>query len=253
MTTVGEPTSIRYNIALMLAGARIARTAAMDDIEANLERVRERVARAAARSGRRPDDVLLIGVSKTVDVERIRQALAAGLGALGENRVQEAKTKVEALGRPVPWHLIGHLQTNKARDAVELFDVIHSIDRVELAHAVERRAHALSRVVDALVEVNVGGETSKGGVAPDGVGALLDALRGLGHLRVRGLMAIPPAVERAEDARSWFRALRELAERHGVKELSMGMSADFEVAIEEGATMVRVGTAIFGARPARAA
>ena len=225
----------------------------MDDIAANLERVRERVARAAERAGRRSDDVLLIGVSKTVDVDRIRQALAAGLGALGENRVQEAKTKIEALGRPVPWHLIGHLQTNKAKDAVVLFDVIHSIDRVELAREVERRAHALGRVVDALVEVNVGGETSKGGVAPDGVGALLDALRGLGHLRVRGLMAIPPVVERAEDARRWFRALRELSERYGLKELSMGMSADFEVAIEEGATMVRVGTAIFGARPARAA
>ena len=225
----------------------------MDDIKANLERVRERVARAAERAGRRPDDVLLIGVSKTVDVERIRQALAAGLGALGENRVQEARTKVEALGRPVPWHLIGHLQTNKAKDAVALFDVIHSIDRVELAREVDRRAQARDRVVDALVEVNLGGEASKGGVAPAGVGALLDALSGLGHLRVRGLMAIPPAVERAEDARRWFRALRELAERHGMKELSMGMSADFEVAIEEGATMVRVGTAIFGARPVKTA
>ncbi len=225
----------------------------MDDIKANLERVRERVARAAERAGRRPDDVLLIGVSKTVDVDRIRQALAAGLGALGENRVQEAKTKVETLGHPVPWHLIGHLQTNKARDAVELFDVVHSIDRGELAREVERRAQARSRVVDVLVEVNVGGETSKGGVAADGLGALLDVLGGFAHLRVRGLMAIPPAVERAEDARRWFRALRELAERHGVKELSMGMSADFEVAIEEGATMVRVGTAIFGARPPRPA
>jgi hypothetical protein len=225
----------------------------MDEIAANLERVRERVARAAERAGRRPDDVLLIGVSKTVDVERIRQALAAGIGALGENRVQEAKAKIEALGRPVPWHLIGHLQTNKARDAVALFDVIHSIDRVELAREVDRRAQARDRIIDALVEVNLGGEASKGGVVPDGVGALLDALGGLGHLRVRGLMAIPPVVEQAEDARRWFRALRELGERHGVKELSMGMSADFEIAIEEGATMVRVGTAIFGARPVKAA
>jgi pyridoxal phosphate enzyme (YggS family) len=225
----------------------------MDEIAANLEGVRERVARAAERAGRRPGEVLLIGVSKTVDVERIRQALTAGLGALGENRVQEAKTKIEALGRPVPWHLIGHLQTNKARDAVALFDVIHSIDRVELAREIDRRAQARDRIIDALVEVNLGGEASKGGAAPDGVGALLDALSGLGHLRVRGLMAIPPVVERAEDARRWFRALRELGERHGVKELSMGMSADFEVAIEEGATMVRVGTAIFGARPVKAA
>jgi hypothetical protein len=225
----------------------------MDDIKANLERVRERVARAAERAGRRADDVLLIGVSKTVDADRIRQALAGGLAALGENRVQEAKAKIEILGHPVPWHLIGHLQTNKSRDAVALFDVIHSIDRVELAREVEHRAQAGDRVVDVLVEVNLGGEGAKGGVAADGVVALLDALSGLAHLRVRGLMAIPPVVERAEAARHWFGALRALAERHGLKELSMGMSADFEVAIEEGATMVRVGTAIFGARPARAA
>ena len=225
----------------------------MDDIKANLERVRERVARAAERAGRPADDVLLIGVSKTVDADRIRQALAGGLAALGENRVQEAKAKIEILGHPVPWHLIGHLQTNKSRDAVALFDVIHSIDRVELAREVERRAQVRDRVVDVLVEVNLGGEGAKGGVTADGIVALLDALSGLAHLRVRGLMAIPPVVERAEDARRWFGALRALAEQHGLKELSMGMSADFEVAIEEGATMVRVGTAIFGARPARAA
>jgi pyridoxal phosphate enzyme (YggS family) len=225
----------------------------MDDIKTNVEQVRERVARAAERAGRRADDVLLIGVSKTVDVGRIRQAVAAGLTALGENRVQEAKAKIEVLGRPVPWHLIGHLQTNKGRDAVALFDVIHSIDRIDLAREVERRAQAQDRVVDALVEVNLGGEASKGGVTADGVTDLLDAVSGLAHLCVRGLMAIPPAVERPDEARRWFRQLRELAERHGLKELSMGMSGDFEVAIEEGATMVRVGTAIFGARPARAA
>jgi pyridoxal phosphate enzyme (YggS family) len=230
-----------------------SRTVVMDEVKANLERVRERVARAAERAGRRADEVLLIGASKTVDVARIREALAAGLGALGENRVQEARAKIDALGRPVPWHLIGHLQTNKARDAVELFDVIHSIDHLDLAREVDRRAHARDRVVDVLVEVNIGDEASKGGVAPDGIAALLEGMRGLAHLRVRGLMAIPPRVERAVDARPWFRMLRERAERHGLKELSMGMSADFEVAIEEGATMVRVGTAIFGARPAKAA
>jgi pyridoxal phosphate enzyme (YggS family) len=226
---------------------------ATEDVKANLDRVRERVARAAARAGRRADDVLLIGVSKTVDLERIRAAVDAGISALGENRVQEAKTKVETLGRPVPWHLIGHLQTNKARDAVELFDVIHSVDRLELAREIDKRAQAGGRVVEALVEVNVAGEASKGGVAPDGLPALLDAMSALARLRVRGLMAIPPAVERADDARRWFSALRTLAERHGLKELSMGMSADFEAAIEEGATMVRVGTAIFGARPSKAA
>jgi pyridoxal phosphate enzyme (YggS family) len=223
----------------------------MSDISTNLERVRERVARAAERRGRRPDDVLLVGVSKTVDVERIQQAVAAGIRALGENRVQEAKDKVARLGRPVPWHLIGHLQTNKVKDALGLFDVIHSLDRLELAREIERRAQG--RVVDVLLQVNVGGEASKGGFEPGEVGAALDATAALAALRVRGLMTIPPPVERAEDARAWFRTLADLAKRHGLAELSMGMSADFEVAIEEGATMVRVGTAIFGARSPRAA
>ncbi len=222
-----------------------------DDIRANVERVRERIARAAGRAGRRPEDVLLIAVSKTVDVDRIKSAVSAGITALGENRVQEAKEKVAAVGRPVPWHLIGHLQTNKVKDALALFDVIHSIDRLELARECERRARASGRVIDALLEVNVAGEASKSGLAPGDVAEALSAMAALDHVRIHGLMAIPPAVERAEDARGWFRQLRALAERHGLKELSMGMSADFEVAIEEGATMVRVGTAIFGARPAR--
>ena len=220
----------------------------MPDIGGNLERVRERLARAAERAGRRPDDVLLIAVSKTVEVERIRAAVAAGVVALGENRVQEAKGKVAELGRAAAWHLIGHLQTNKVKDALDLFDLIHSLDRLELARELERRAAAQGRVADALLQVNVAAEASKGGVAPDAVGETLDLIGKLGHVRVRGLMTIPPEVERAEESRPWFRRLRELAERHGLPELSMGMSGDFEVAIEEGATMVRVGTAIFGPR-----
>jgi len=221
------------------------------DIRTNLERVRERIARAAERSGRRTEDVLLVGVSKTVEVGRIRTALAAGLGALGENRVQEARGKVAELGRPVAWHLVGHLQTNKAREALELFDVIHSVDRIDLARELDRRARARGRPVDVLVQVNVGQEPSKGGWPPEAVETAVEALAALGGLRLRGLMAIPPAVERAEDARGSFRALRKLAERHGLTELSMGMSGDFEIAVEEGATMVRVGTAIFGPRPPR--
>jgi hypothetical protein len=149
----------------------------------------------------------------------------------------------------VPWHLIGHLQTNKVKEALRLFDVIHSLDRVELMRECDRRARAEGRVVEALLEVNLAGEPSKGGWAPDAVAAALDALAAFGHVRVRGLMAIPPEVERPEDSRPWFRALRALAERHRLRELSMGMSADFEVAIEEGATMVRIGTSIFGPRP----
>jgi PLP dependent protein len=225
----------------------------MLDIAANLERVRERLARAAERAGRRPTDVLLIAVSKTVDLDRVRAAVAAGVAALGENRVQEAKGKIAELGRPVAWHLIGHLQTNKARDVVELFDVIHSLDRLELARELERRAGARGQVVEALLQVNVAGEASKGGVGPDAAAETLDAIGKLPHVRVRGLMTIPPEVERAADARPWFRRLRELGERHGLRELSMGMSHDFEVAVEEGATMVRVGTAIFGPRPSRPA
>jgi pyridoxal phosphate enzyme (YggS family) len=224
----------------------------MLDVRENLARVRERMAAAAARAGRRPDEVLLVGVSKTVEVERLRAAVAAGLAALGENRVQEARPKIAALGRGVAWHLVGHLQTNKVRDALELFDLIHSLDRLELVDPLERRAAARGRPVETLLQVNLAGEASKGGVAPDDVGAALEAIAKHDHVRVRGLMAIPPAVTRPEEARPWFRALRGLAERHGLRELSMGMSGDFEIAIEEGATMVRVGTAIFGARPPRA-
>lgn len=227
----------------------------MSDLETlrrNLTAVRERIERAAERAGRRAADVLLIGVSKTVTAEHVRLGVEAGLTALGENRVKEAREKIKILGRPVPWHLIGHLQTNKVRDALELFELIHSLDRLELAREIERRAGDPGRVVDTLLEVNVAEEPSKSGFAPDAVAPALETIAGMTHVKVRGLMAIPPIVERAEDSRRWFQALRGLAERHGLKELSMGMSADFEVAIEEGATMVRVGTAIFGARPARA-
>jgi pyridoxal phosphate enzyme (YggS family) len=222
------------------------------DIKANLEAVQEVIGRACRKAGRAPGEVLLIAVSKTVDLERIQAAVAAGAAALGENRVQEAKDKVAALGRPVPWHLIGSLQTNKARDAVMLFDWIHSVDRLELARELDRRAHAAGRKVKGLLQVNLGDEPQKGGAAPGEVKALLDELRGLTHLDIRGLMAIPPQVADAEAARPYFRRLRELRDAAGLEHLSMGMSADFAQAIEEGATMVRVGTSIFGAREKRA-
>ena len=225
----------------------------MLDIRANLQAVQERVAAACARANRRSGDVLLIGVSKTVELERIRLAVEAGVPALGENRVQEAKEKVESLGRPVPWHLIGSLQTNKARDAARLFDWIQSVDRVELAHELDRRAHQAERALRVLVQVNIGEEAQKGGVHPAELKRLLDAITGLKCLEVRGLMCIPPAAESAEASRPWFRRLRELRDAVGLEHCSMGMSGDFEVAIEEGATMVRVGTAIFGPRPPRPA
>jgi pyridoxal phosphate enzyme (YggS family) len=222
----------------------------MLDIRANLGRVQEAVARACARAGRSPDHVLLIAVSKTVDAERVRLAVAAGVAALGENRVQEAREKIEALGRPVPWHLIGSLQTNKAKEAARLFDWIHSVDRLELAQELSRRAHGAQRTLDILLQVNLGDEPQKGGVAPAELRRLCDAVAGLPALRVGGLMAIPPAAPTPEETRPYFRTLRELRDSLGLEHLSMGMSADYEVAIEEGATMVRVGTAIFGPRVA---
>lgn len=225
------------------------------DIRANLAAVDERIAAAARRAGRREDAVLLVTVSKTVDVERIRQAVAAGVRALGENRVQEAREKIAALGRPVPWHLIGHLQTNKVKDAVEGFDLIHSVDRLPLAEALSRRAMEAGRRVDVLVQVNVGEEPQKGGLRGDELRAALEAMAALPGLRLRGLMTIPPLPQVPEDSRPHYKEMRRLLDAargwgHEAEfsELSMGMSGDFEVGVEEGATIVRVGTAIFGPR-----
>jgi PLP dependent protein len=224
----------------------------MLDIRANLGRVQEAVVRACARAGRSPDHVLLIAVSKTMDAERVRLAVEAGVAALGENRVQEAKEKIELLGHPLPWHLIGSLQSNKARDAARLFDWIHSVDRLELAHELSRRVSG-ERALNVLLQVNLGDEPQKGGVAPAECKRLSEAVATLPGLHVRGLMAIPPVAETAEATRPHFRRLRELRDELGLEHCSMGMSADFEVAIEEGATMVRVGTAIFGHRAPRSA
>ncbi len=226
------------------------------DAAANLRAVEERIARAARKASRDPKGILLIAVSKAVDTDRIRQAIAAGVPALGENRVQEAKAKIQLLGRQVPWHLIGTLQTNKAKDAVLLFDLIHSLDRVELGRELDRRARAVGKVMDVLVQVNVAGEATKAGFLPDHLKDAMDALALLTGIRVRGLMTMPPPAEDPEGSRPWFRQLRELAalirgwgfERVEMTHLSMGMSGDFEVAVEEGATMVRIGTAIFGPR-----
>lgn len=223
------------------------------DVRANLDRVNESIAAACRRAGRSPADVLLIAVSKTMDANRVRLAIEAGAAALGENRVQEAKDKIDALGHPIPWHLIGHLQTNKARDAAKLFDCIQSIDRMDLATEVDRRVRALDRTIDVLVEVNLGEEPQKGGVLPGDLKGLLDGVRGLAGLKLKGLMAIPPASPDPEATRPFFRRLREMRDEAGLQHLSMGMSADYQVAIEEGATIVRVGTAIFGARAPRPA
>ncbi|HET7225308.1 MAG TPA: YggS family pyridoxal phosphate-dependent enzyme [Candidatus Eisenbacteria bacterium] len=221
-----------------------------------LNLVRDRVIRACARSGRAADQVVLIGVTKTVPVEVVSEAVVLGLADLGENRVQEAEAKIAAVGRShARWHLIGHLQRNKAGRAVTLFDRIHSVDDLELARAVSRRAVEARVTMPVLIEVNVSGEPSKFGVSPAETPALAEQVAALPALRFDGFMTVGAKVDVPDDARAGFarlRAVRDLAERrvgHPLPVLSMGMSGDFEVAIEEGSTMVRVGTALFGARP----
>ena len=226
-----------------------------------LAAVRRQIAHAADRVGRDPADVLVVAVTKTVPLERIGLAVAAGATDLGENRVQEAETKVPALAvGPRPrWHLIGHLQSNKVGKALQLFDVIHSVDSLALAQTLSRRLTPAGRrePLDMLLEVNISGEASKQGFAPEAVLANGPAINALPGLRLRGLMTVAPLVPDPEDVRPIFRELHQL--RHQLRDrlggqplpdLSMGMSHDFAVAVEEGATMVRVGTAIFGPRPA---
>jgi pyridoxal phosphate enzyme (YggS family) len=226
-------------------------------LRSRIQTVRDSIDRAAMRSGRRGAEVTLVAVVKTVPAAVIREALALGVTDLGENRVQEAEAHVETLGRAAArWHMIGHLQRNKAGRAVELFDRVHSVDGVEVARALSRHAAAAGRTVRALIEVNVGGEASKFGVTPAGLDGLLEQVLALPGLAIDGLMTVAPPVERPAEARPHYarlRALREAAvksQARALPELSMGMSADFEVAVEEGATMVRVGTALFGARSA---
>lgn len=222
----------------------------------NLKTVRDRIVAAAERAGRDPASVALVTVTKTVDAARIREAVAAGAAILGENRVQEAREKIERLGSIASWHLIGHLQTNKAKYAVKLFDLIHSVDAADLATELDRQAAKAGKTQDVLIEVNIAGEEQKAGVAFDDAIGLIRSAAALKHIRVRGLMTMPPYSENPEDSRPHYRRLRELAEAvneesipgTSMEVLSMGMSGDFEVAIEEGATLVRVGTAIFGAR-----
>jgi hypothetical protein len=226
----------------------------------NVARVRERIAAAARRAGRTPEEITLMGVSKTFPVERIREAYATGLRVFGENRVQEFTEKAGALRdlADAEWHLIGHLQSNKAAKAAELFGAVDSVDSVRLAEKLNAAAENAGKPLPILIEINVGGEDAKSGVAPSSEEferILLGAPR-WGNLNVRGLMTVPPYSDDPEGARPFFRRLREIRDRIASRRLpaiamdvlSMGMSHDFEVAIEEGTTCVRVGTAIFGER-----
>ena len=220
--------------------------------------VRARIEQAARSARRSPDEVTLIGVTKTVPPGRIRPVVEAGLRHIGENRVQEAASKVEALAALAPrpqWHLIGHLQSNKATRAVALFDWIHSIDGEELASRVDRAAGARGVKVNVLIQVDLGHEATKHGAQAEDVAALARSIAALPNLALRGLMTIPPLSRNPEGSRPFFRRLRTLRDEVAaggppLPELSMGMSFDLEVAIEEGATMIRVGRALFGERPA---
>ena len=219
----------------------IART----QIEANLARVRGRMADAAQRAGRSPESVRLVAVTKSVGIEEARILHELGVAALGENRVEDARAKIETLDPAVEWHMIGSVQRRKARDVAALFDTVDTVDRLELAEALEQRCRELDKVIRVLVEANVSGEPSKHGFAPEALAAVVGLMRAMPHLRVEGLMTMAPLVEDPEAVRPVFARLRQWAERLGLRELSMGMSNDFEVAIEEGATQVRIGTALF--------
>jgi PLP dependent protein len=227
------------------------------DIASRLNGVRERIADAARRSGRLPSSITLVAVSKTFPVDAVRAAAAAGQVDFGENMVQEGQAKILAAGLlQLRWHLIGHLQSNKARKAAASFDVIHSIDSVDLLRKVDRAAVDHGRTIDALIQVDLAREPTKHGVLESELPAIFDAAHGCRAVRVTGLMVLPPAADDPDATRPYFARLRDLRDRSVregfnasmLQQLSMGMSHDFEVAIEEGATIVRVGTAIFGAR-----
>lgn len=227
---------------------RVAMTQDATDIAANVSIVRSQIEDAARRVGRDPNDVTLVAVSKSHPTAAIREAYRVGLRDFGENRVQEADAKIATLreeGCRPRWHLIGHLQTNKAKVAVDLFDILHSVDSVRLAETI---ANCARGPVAVFVEVNVAGESTKFGAAPESVPELVRSLRQLPNIDVRGLMTVAPRVDDPEDVRPVFRRLRHLRKELHLPELSMGMTDDFEVAIEEGSTLVRVGRAIFGPR-----
>ena len=227
-------------------------------LENRIERVRRRVSDAARRADRSVEDITLVAVSKTHPASVVQAGIACGLADFGENRVQEAEEKIPVVGRQAAqWHLIGHLQSNKARRAVELFDVIHSLDSAALAQRLDRICDEVQRdSLPVLIQVDLGHEATKSGIDEDSVREVLDAMQQCSRLQFLGLMTLPPFFDEAESVRPYFRRLRELRDQLHAEgafgkrpgELSMGMTHDFEIAIEEGATMVRVGTAIFGAR-----
>ena len=228
----------------------------MNTIAENIARVKERIAESALRARRKPEEITLVAVSKRVDLSRIEAAIEAGVTNFGENYVQEAKEKISRIDQGVAWHMIGHLQTNKVKYVAPLFSVIHSVDSLHLAQEISKRALTLERSIEVLIQINISEEDTKTGILSDELVRLLEAVAPLGGISVIGLMTMPPYFPDQELSRPFYQKLREFRDRLlpalpdtiSLAHLSMGMSGDFEVAIEEGATMVRVGTAVFGER-----
>ena len=222
-----------------------------------LDQIKERIQQAAESCGRDPNSIQLVAVSKTIAPDRVQKALEVGVTILGENYVQEARDKFQALVQyPVSWHFIGHLQSNKAKYAVRLFDLIHSVDSLKLARELDKQAANVDKIQPILIQVNISGEETKSGIAAEETIDLIKEISQLKHVSIRGLMTMPPYFNQPEKVRPFFAALRRLRDdiqdrcisNMSLEELSMGMTGDFEVAIEEGATLVRIGTAIFGER-----
>mgnify|MGYP001255511867 CR=1 FL=1 len=228
----------------------------MLSLKENITILRQKISEAAAKSGRKPEDICLIAVTKTIPVDVIQQAVNLGINFLGENRVQEAKSKVDLVTGDVQWHLIGHLQRNKVKAAVKIFSMIQSVDSLELGEEINKRASQIDKVMDILIQINIGNEPQKSGIEVQKAPELIKDLAKLPNLRIKGLMAIPPLIEDLEKIRPYFRKMKQLFDdiaRQNIdnvemRYLSMGMTNDFTVAIEEGANMIRVGTGIFGKR-----
>lgn len=223
-------------------------------IKDNLERLRRKIEEVALKSKRDPQEIELVAVTKTATIEQVREAIQWGIKIIGENKVQEAQKKFRQIDLPIEWHMVGHLQTNKVKYAVEIFSLIHSVDSIKLALEIDKRSRQFNKFTDILVEVNVSGEASKYGIKPEEVESFLREISLLSAIRVRGLMTIAPIVKNKEEVRPYFRKLRELSNQIKswsiknieMKYLSMGMTNDFEIAIEEGANLLRIGRAIFG-------
>lgn len=226
------------------------------DIQRNIMGIKEKIIRAAKRSRRNPDDIQLVAVTKNVSPEIMEKAISAGIKVFGENRVQEAVSKYNKIHGDVDWHMIGHLQSNKAKVAVELFSLIHSLDSIKLAKEIDKRAGRIEKVMDVLVQVNIGREKTKFGINPEDVEEFVRNIASLSNISIRGLMAIAPYSDNPENVRKYFREMKRIFDyikslkitNVNMEILSMGMTGDFEVAIEEGSNMVRIGTGIFGKR-----